>query len=130
MNILFHTYEARKAYMLVFHYKPLMDNRSRKIAKVLELSSLPKTSTSILDTIAKDGKLLVSEIAKRIKKSERAVRKHLAALTRKGFLNRKIEVTKNKKLAYRYEVKPWKEVIRNLKQDLIMKIHKLNKLAK
>ncbi|MDI6708778.1 MAG: ArsR family transcriptional regulator [Candidatus Thermoplasmatota archaeon] len=106
----------------------MKNNKSEKnIYELFESSDLPKTSSNILATIAKGRKLLVSEITRRVKRSERAVRHHLSILMKKGFLSRKIDITRNKKLAYRYSLKPLGEIVKKLKQELVIKIHKLNK---
>jgi predicted DNA-binding transcriptional regulator len=109
----------------------MQDIESKKnIYELFKGSDLPKTSSDILTTIAQGRKLLVSDIAKKLKKSERAIRSHLSFLLKKGFLNRKIEITKNKKLAYRYSLRPLNEIVKKLKQELVIKIQKLNKFIR
>ncbi|MDI6917713.1 MAG: winged helix-turn-helix transcriptional regulator [Thermoplasmatales archaeon] len=133
MKINVHTLENRKAYIFASHYKSRMrgNNKSQEtINELAEFSSLPKTSSEILAAIAEEDKLLISEIAKKTKKSERAVRTHITALLRNGFLNRKIGITKTKKLAYRYSIKPLKEIAAKVKCELVRKIERLNRLAK
>ncbi|MEW6069713.1 MAG: hypothetical protein AB1485_03775 [Candidatus Thermoplasmatota archaeon] len=109
----------------------MRNNKTEKnIYELFESSDLPKTSSNILATIAGRRKLLVSEISRRVKRSERAVRNHLRVLMRKGFLSRKIEITRNKKLAYRYSLKPLSKIVKKLKQELVIKIRKLNKFVR
>ncbi|PIV69423.1 MAG: hypothetical protein COS08_04750 [Euryarchaeota archaeon CG01_land_8_20_14_3_00_38_12] len=95
-----------------------------------EISGLPQTSSNILVAIAKEGKLLISEIAQKIKKSERIVRKHVRALLEKGFLERKIKVTRNNKLAYNYSLKSINEIVKILRKDMMLKLNRVNDIAK
>jgi predicted transcriptional regulator len=96
----------------------------KKIASTLNLS---KTDVDILKSLIKE-KLLVSEIAKRIKRSERHVRQRLHLLVKKGILVKEIEVLKNKRLAYRYSLRSINNITNEIRGHFLKKIDELDKL--
>jgi len=109
----------------------MRNNHLERTAKEFsEISSLPQTSSNILVAIAKEGKLLISEIAQKVKKSERIVRKHVGALLEKGFIERKIKITRNNKLAYNYSLRPINEIVKIVRRDLTLKLNRVNDIAK
>jgi predicted transcriptional regulator len=95
----------------------------RKVASVLNLS---KTDVEILRALARGKKLLLTEIAEGIKRSDRHVRQRLHFLVGKGVLEKEIEVLKNKRLAYRYSLRSIKKIVDELRTHLVKKIHELD----
>src|SRR4030042_1485664 len=99
------------------------------IEKVAILLNLSKTDVEILITLNKNGKLLVSEITKNIKRSERHIRQRLQVLHEKGFLKKDIEVLKNKRIAYRYCLRPLQSMTADVRRDLQKKLDEIEKIA-
>ena len=96
------------------------------IKKVSSILSFSKTDEDILKILFKEKRLLVSEIADRIKRSERYIRQRLYFLIEKGFLKKEIDVLKNKRLAYRYSLEPGKKIVEEAKSHFSGKISELN----
>jgi predicted DNA-binding transcriptional regulator len=78
-------------------------------AKIL---NLPKTTANLLHVIAKEKGLFISDIIRKMKMSERCVRHHLKILSEKGLLERTVEITRNKRLSYRYSLAKIKRLSR------------------
>ena len=132
MSILFHTYETRKSYIPVLHFGiggTAMKQQENFIEKVAILLNLSKTDVEILITLNKKGKLLVSDITKNIKRSERHIRQRLQVLHEKGFLKKDIEVLNNKRIAYRYSLKPLQSMTTDVRRDLQKKLDEIEKLS-
>lgn len=96
---------------------------------VVSTFNLTKTDAEIIKTLitVKSG-LMITEITKRIKRSERNVRARVRLLFEKGLLKREIEILKNKRLAYRYSLQSYEKIIEKAKIHLFEKIGELNKL--
>ena len=98
----------------------------KTVASTLDLS---KTDVEILKAlITKKRGLSISEITDYIHRSERNVRNRLDLLIRKGLLKRKIETLSNKRLSYKYSLKPAEKIARITKSYLFKKINKLDNL--
>ena len=106
----------------------IMEQHLSFIVKVADTLNLSKTDIEILTTLHERRKLLVSEIAEHIKRSERHIRQRLHVLHEKRFLKREIEVLKNKRLAYRYSLEPGKKIVEEVKSHFSEKISELNNL--
>ena len=91
--------------------------------------NLTKTDIEILKLLIsiKSG-LLINDIIKYIKRSERNIRKRIMLLIKHGIIIRKIEVLENKRLAYRYSIETEKKIIEKITNKLHLKIENLNKL--
>lgn len=99
------------------------------ITKLASIFSLTKTATRILDLLLHTKeKLMVREIAERVKSSERNVRKHLVLLLQKGLLGREVEITKNKKLAFKYFINSTEEILSACKRELSTKLTELEQI--
>lgn len=107
----------------------MVKQKHLNVAKITtEILGLGKTVTDILGVISKNNEMLISDIAEKIKKSERSVRKYLKTLVDKGLLERKIEITRNNRLAYKYSMRSPEKIFEILKIDLAAKIDKVESL--
>jgi len=99
------------------------------INTIVSILNLTKTDVEILKILIslKSG-LLISEISKHIKRSERNVRKRIKILIEKGLLRKKMEILENKRLAYRYSIESNKKIFEGAKKHLTEKINELNNL--
>jgi predicted transcriptional regulator len=91
--------------------------------------NLTQTDIEILKLLIsiKSG-LLISDIIKYIKRSERNIRKRVNHLINKGIIIRKVEILENKRLAYRYSIETEKKIIEKITNQLHWKIQSLNNL--
>lgn len=131
MIFLFHTSEIKKAYIVVFEYyfwEAVMKHVHilRRVSSILELS---KTDIEIIKTLVEKEKLLASELAAYVKRSERHVRERISRLLKKGILNREIEILANRRLAYRYYLRPLDEILHLVKSRLMHEINEIEKIA-
>lgn len=103
--------------------------KSLFVNTVVSVLNLTKTDFEIIKILIslKSG-LLISDISKHIKRSERNVRKRINILIEKGLLKKKMEVLENKRLAYRYSIESKKDIVDGAKKHLSEKINELNKL--
>jgi predicted transcriptional regulator len=101
---------------------------NKKFIKALSIAlRLTKTDIEIiLVLISYKGGLLINEIIKKSKRSERNIRKRINFLIKKGILHRKIEVLKNKRIAYRYFIESKNKIIKEAKKNLIDYMHMLS----
>jgi len=132
MIILFHTCEIKKTYMCVFYSYmevKIMERYLSFIVKVADTLNLSKTDIEILATLHERRKLLVSEIAEHIKRSERHIRQRLHVLHEKRLLKREIEVLKNKRIAYRYSLRSTRNIIIEMRRGLLKKLDEIDKLT-
>ena len=91
--------------------------------------NLTKTDIEIIKILISDRSgLLVSDLIKKIRRSERNVRNRLDELIQKGIIIREIEILKNKRLAYRYYIESNDNIVNRLKRYLFDEIQELNKL--
>ena len=91
---------------------------------------LPRTASRILRTLARTTKRLnVREVVRRVRRSERSVRKHLVMLTRKGILERQAVKTARGKLAYLYYLAPVDKVSAVLRREVSRTTEKLDDIA-
>ena len=79
--------------------------------------------------ISEKGGLLIDDIIKISKRSERNIRKRINLLIKKGILKREIEILKNKRIAYRYFIESKRKIIEVTKKHLIRDINELNQLS-
>jgi len=95
-----------------------------------KILGLPATASKILKTLARTTKKLnVREVVRRVRRSERSVRKYLVLLTRKGILEREAVRTARGKLAYLYYVAPVEKVSAVLKREISRTAKKLEDVA-
>jgi predicted DNA-binding transcriptional regulator len=97
----------------------------KEAAHVIDLS---RTDFEILKALYEGNQLLISEIVKRIKRSERHIRERLTILQENGFLKKDIEVLNNKRLAYKYSLRSVDNIGREIQIKLLKKIDALDKL--
>ena len=91
--------------------------------------NLTKTDIEIIKILISDRSgLLVSDLIKKIRRSERNVRNRLDELIQKGIIKREIEILKNKRLAYKYYIESNDNIVNRLKRYLFDEIQELNKL--
>jgi predicted transcriptional regulator len=97
---------------------------------VVSTFGLTKTDAEILKVlIQQKSGLLISEITGIIKRSERTVRQSIKKLLEKGILKRDVEILKNKRLAYRYNIRSKEALISKAKKHLLNQVGELNELA-
>jgi predicted transcriptional regulator len=102
---------------------------TRLVNTVASVFDLSKTDTEILMILfTKKSGLLISDLTKLLKRSERNIRNRLNSLLEKGLLKRNIEILKNKRLAYRYSIESNTKVVEKTKNHLIKHIRDLNSL--
>jgi predicted transcriptional regulator len=107
----------------------MIKQKHLNVAKITtEILGLGKTVADILSVISKNKEMLISDIAEKLKKSERSVRKYLKTLVDKGLLEKKIEITRNNRLAYKYSMRSPEKIFEILKIDLASKINKVESL--
>jgi predicted DNA-binding transcriptional regulator len=95
-----------------------------------KILDLPKTASKILKTLARTTKRLdVREVVRRVRSSERSVRKYLVLLTRKGILEREVVKTARGKLAYLYYIAPVDKVSAVLRREVSRTVKKLEDIA-
>ena len=97
-----------------------------RASSILELS---KTDIEIIKTLVEKEKLLASELAAYIRRSERHVRGRISRLLKKGILNREIEILANRRLAYRYYLRPLDEILHLVRNRLMHEIDEIEKIA-
>jgi len=100
----------------------------RFLKEAVHVTDLSRTDLEILKALYEGKHLLVSEIVKRIKRSERHIRERLKILQENGFLKKDIQVLNNKRLAYRYSLRSVDNVGRELQIRLFKKIDAIDKL--
>jgi predicted transcriptional regulator len=97
---------------------------------VVSIFNLTKTDAEIISVLIKHKSgMLISELSQVIHRSDRTIRYRLKKLQEKGILQKEIEILKNKRLAYRYNIKNEKTLIIKAKNHLLNKISQLNKLS-
>jgi len=95
-----------------------------------KILGLPATASKILKTLARTSKKLnVRDVVKRVRRSERSVRKYLVLLTRKGILEREAVRTARGKLAYLYYVAPVEKISAVLRREISRTAKKLEDIA-
>ncbi len=95
-----------------------------------KILGLPATASKILKTLARTSKKLnVRDVVKRVRRSERSVRKYLVLLTRKGILEREVVKTARGKLAYLYYVAPVEKISAILRREISRTAKKLEAIA-
>lgn len=96
---------------------------------VVSTFRLTKTDAEILKAlIQQKSGLLISDLTRTIQRSERTIRQRIKKLLDHGILQKKIEIQKNKRLAYRYNIKSKQILISKSKQHLLNKVGQLNEL--
>ncbi|MEA2056025.1 MAG: hypothetical protein U9O49_04270 [Candidatus Thermoplasmatota archaeon] len=105
----------------------MVDNFIKAISSALNLSKIDAKIIKIL--LSKKSGFLISEIKNCLKHSERNIRIRLDTLIEKGLLERKVEVLKNRRIAYRYSIQPYGEIIEKAKEQLLGHIAELNELS-
>ncbi len=99
----------------------------RNISKTL---GLPATSRKILESLARTRKYLpVKELVKRVKMSERSVRKHLMLLKGRGLLMRRAVSKGPRKIAYEYALRPASEILSATRKEFTLSMRKLERIV-
>lgn len=130
------TKEERNSYIPVAPYTSFVNPKGRTFGRKLssalaKILNLPRTASAIVRMFAETGqKMKASEVVRKVKRSERSVRKYLVDLVKKGILQREIVVTAKGKLAYLYSLRPIDMVIETVKKELAKKSKKLDELSK
>lgn len=93
-----------------------------------EIFGFGETVAEILRVVSKNNEMLISDIAGKIKKSERSVRKYLKTLVDKGLLEKKVDITRNNRLAYKYSMCSPEKILEILKIDISVKLDKIESL--
>ena len=106
-----------------------MSDQRTIIEKIALLLGLPKTDIEIIVALEKKNHLLISEIAHEIKRTPRHVRQRVQFLTKKGFLNKEIEVLQNQRIAYRYSLIPLDKMKTRARADILGKLKEIETLV-
>jgi len=135
VQIILHTY-AFISYVVFYLHEKVNVMRMRKselkpIAEISDILGISATGRKILNLLVRTRKKLsVSEIIKRVKKSERSVRAHLKALTKLKLIRREITITKKGKLAYRYFVSRAGDLVKSVREETLRRLRDLEKYVK
>ncbi len=96
---------------------------ARNISKAL---GLPRTAEKIIDCLSRTGRYLrVKELVKRVRMSERSVRKYLLILKRRGLLRRRAVQRDSRRVTYEYSLASTSDLLRAARQDLTRTLHGL-----
>ena len=107
---------------------PSKRNFVKSVSKALHLS---RTAERIVDSLVRARKYLpVKELVKRVKMSERSVRKHLVILMRKGVLHRRVTSGRSKRVKYEYSLKPAEDILRAAQHDFNLTLNRLETAVK
>jgi predicted DNA-binding transcriptional regulator len=100
--------------------------RLRIVRSVSNALHLPRTAERILESLSRAGKYMpVRELVKRVRMSERSVRKHLSLLVRRGILQRRAVSRGPKKIAYEYSLRPARELLEVAREDFARTLKRL-----
>jgi predicted DNA-binding transcriptional regulator len=95
-----------------------------------EALGLPRTARRIIDALVRTrARMGVDDIVRRVRSSERSVRENLTLLVRRGVLDRQVFVTTNKKLAYRYSLRPVAELVATARGDLSRTLKRIERIG-
>ena len=120
--------KTSKAQNNVDEIEPDQQKTIMTIARVL---AIPETGHKILEILVKTRKKLsVTELVKLLKRSERSIRAHLRVLVEKRLLDREIEVTETKKLAYRYSIRPLEVLLGIVRREIVKQLDEIDNLNK
>ena len=111
---------------------PIDENDQEKtIMTIIRVLGIPETGRKILVILVKTrDKLSVTELVKLLKRSERSIRAHLRVLVEKKLLEREIEVTETKKLAYRYSIRPLEILLGIVRREIVKQLEEIDNLSK
>ncbi len=103
-------------------------NFVKSVSNALHLS---RTAERIVDSLARARRYLpVKELVKRVRMSERSVRKHLVILMRKGVLHRRATSGQSKRVKYEYSLKPAEDILKAAQHDFKLTLIKLETAVK
>ena len=72
----------------------------------------------------------MKEVVRRVKMSERSVRKHLLILIRRGLLRRRAIQNGSRRVSYEYSLRPAKELISAARDDLTSTLNRLERAVR
>ena len=106
-------------------------DQEKTISTIIRVLGIPETGHKILEILVKTRKKLsVTELVKLLKRSERSIRAHLRVLVEKKLLEREIEVTETKKLAYRYSIRPLEALLGIVRREIVKQLEEIDTLSK
>ena len=103
---------------------------NRFAAEVTRGLGIPASCALVIEVLARTGRRLAfSELAQRVRISERSLRSHLRILVARGILLREVSVTATRRLAYEYYIAPLGDILRLVRRELATKIQRLHRLS-
>ncbi len=103
-------------------------NFARTISNTLHLT---RTAEKIVESLVRAGRYLpVRELVKRVRMSERSVRKHLIVLMKRGVLRRRATSSISKRVTYEYSLRPIEEIMNAARRDFNITLSKLESAAR
>ena len=91
---------------------------------------IPKGCARIIEVVAMRGqKLSFRELSERVRISERSLRSHVGLLVKKGILLREVALTRTRRLAYRYYIAPFGEIMHLVRKELAGRLDRLKRLS-
>jgi predicted ArsR family transcriptional regulator len=97
------------------------------IAEASGLLGIPFTGKTILLTLANsDRALSIQQLKKKTKKSERAIRAHLKALTEMGLVKKRINMTRRRRAAHFYSLH-FSGFTKSVREEISRRLHRLER---
>jgi predicted DNA-binding transcriptional regulator len=99
-------------------------------AEVARGMGIPKSCARIIEVVAMRGqKLSFRELSERVRISERSLRSHVGILVKKGILLREVALTRTRRLAYRYYIAPFGEIMHLVRKELAGRLDRLKTIS-
>lgn len=107
---------------------PSRRNFIRTISNTLRLT---RTAERIVESLVRAGRYLpVKELVRRVRMSERSVRKHLVDLMKRGVLHRRAASGGSKRVTYEYSLRPVEEIMIAARRDFNTTLSRLESAAR
>lgn len=91
---------------------------------------IPRACARVIEVLAVTGRRLsFSELAGRVRISERSLRSHIRILVNRGVLLRSVAVTPTRRLAYEYYIAPLGDILGLVRRELATKVRRLQVLS-
>lgn len=90
---------------------------------------LPRTAERIMTSLGNSGRYMsVKEIVRRVKMSERSVRKYLKVLVERGLLCRRA-IARGRRVAYEYSLRSSRELLKATRREFAVTIERLEAIV-
>lgn len=102
----------------------------RFAAEVTRGLGIPASCAGVIEVLARTGRRLsFSELAGKVRLSDRSLRGHLRLLVARGILRREVSVTRHRRLAYEYYAAPLGDILRIVRREIASRISRLHRLS-